>query len=76
MYKEWKNYSARSLEIRRAPHAHTYKPFSKGEGTQHIAICHNWKVESVDGYTFVKGPWYSVHDNFFDRINSEYLGEY
>ena len=46
------------------------------EGTQHVAIWHNWEVESDDGYTFVKGPWYSVHDNIFDKNNWEYLGEY
>ncbi|SCW71325.1 hypothetical protein SAMN02910456_02739, partial [Ruminococcaceae bacterium YRB3002] len=46
------------------------------EGPQHVAIWHNWSVETDDGFTFVKEPWYSVHDNIFDRNNWEYLGEY
>ena len=42
----------------------------------HISGSRQHNVSVNNGYRFIKGPWYSVHDNCLDPNNWEYMGEH
>lgn len=48
----------------------------KTEKPQLVTIPEKWRPQENMGNKFNPGPWYSVHDNIFERKNWEYLGDY
>lgn len=43
----------------------------KNERPQYVISSDYWSVEVNNGYTFMAGDWYSVHDNLWDKNNWE-----
>ena len=43
---------------------------------QEITFSHEYDILVNNGYKFIPGDWYSVHDDIFEEDNWEYLGNY
>lgn len=48
----------------------------KNEPEQRVFYCYEWDTLKNHGNTYVKGHWFSVHDDIFNKDNWEYLGHY
>ena len=48
----------------------------KDEGTIEVIFSDKYDIDVNNGYTFMPGDWYSVHDDIYDENNWESLGNY